>query len=60
MQMYVDGGHSAVRKGIENGLARRGRRQKAEEIAYALLDVLDVETISQKTGLSVDEILALR
>lgn len=31
-----------------------------QKIAFQLLDVLDVETISQKTGLSVHEIERLR
>jgi hypothetical protein len=32
---------------------------KAVEIARQLLDVLDIETIAQKTGLSIDEIAPL-
>lgn len=45
------------------GLAERieqGRKQKAVEIAEKLLDVLDDEIISQKTGLSATEVRALR
>ena len=34
-------------------------QEKAKEIARQLLDALDVETISQKTGLSVEEICQL-
>ncbi|WP_455542678.1 Rpn family recombination-promoting nuclease/putative transposase [Intestinibacter sp.] len=37
-----------------------GKKEKAKEIAKALLDVLDIETISIKTGLSVDEINQLK
>ena len=54
-QRFLQDNRNSVLKGIE-----QGEQQKAEAIARALLDVLDVETISQKTGLSVDEILALR
>lgn len=58
-QRFLQDSRNSVLKGIEQGI-RQGEQQKAEAIAQALLDVLDVETISQKTGLSVDEILALR
>ncbi len=40
-------------------LTQEGEQQKALQIARQLLDVLDVETISQKTGLSVAEIRRL-
>ena len=43
----------------EEGL-KEGERKKALEIAKSLLDVLDVETISLKTGLSVEEINKLK
>ena len=43
--------NEAERKGIE-----KGEKNKAIEIAKSLLDVLDLETIALKTGLSVDEI----
>lgn len=58
-QRFLQDNRNSVLKGIEQGI-KQGEQQKAEAIALALLDVLDVETISQKTGLSVDEILALR
>ena len=48
----------ARQEGEEQGM-RRGMEEKAKEIARQLLDVLDVETISQKTGLSVEEICQL-
>ncbi len=48
----------ARQEGEEQGM-RRGMEEKAKEIARQLLDVLDVETISQKTGLSVEEIYQL-
>ncbi|MBX7296978.1 hypothetical protein [Clostridium chauvoei] len=58
---------NAEEKGREQGL-EEGREQGLEEgkllerinIAKNLLDVLDNETISLKTGLSVDEIEKLR
>ena len=39
---------------------QKGERKAKLEIARQLLDVLDVETIAQKTGLSLGEIEALR
>ena len=48
----------ARQEGEDQGM-RRGMEEKAKEIARQLLDVLDVETISQKTGLSVEEIYQL-
>ena len=40
---------------MERGIKNR-ERNKAIEIAKSLLDVLDIETISIKTGLSIKEI----
>jgi hypothetical protein len=48
-----------LQKGEKIGEAR-GEKQKAIEIALNLLDVLDVETIALKTGLSIEEIEELR
>jgi predicted transposase/invertase (TIGR01784 family) len=48
----------AEQKGMEKG-QQKGERLKALEIAHQLLDVLDVETISQKTGLTINEIRQL-
>ena len=45
----------AKKEGREEGV-KKGEKQKAITIAKNLLDVLDVETISLKTGLSVEEI----
>ncbi len=62
-QIFLQDSRNAVLKGIEQGIEQgieRGERQKALAIAQALLDVLDVETISSKTGLSVAEISSLR
>ena len=51
-----------LKKGIEQGIKKgieEGEKNKAIEIAKSLLDVLDIETISLKTGLSIDEISKL-
>ncbi|MCV6637293.1 Rpn family recombination-promoting nuclease/putative transposase [Candidatus Albibeggiatoa sp. nov. NOAA] len=48
---YGDGYGDGKKDGMEEGL-EKGERQKALEIARNLMDVLDVETIMQKTGLS--------
>ena len=47
--------NEAERKGME-----KGERNKAIEIAKNLLDVLNDETISLKTGLTIEEITLLR
>ena len=46
---------NAEEKGMEIGI-KKGERNKAIEIAKSLLDVLDIETISIKTWLSIKEI----
>ena len=46
---------SALNEAERKGIAE-GEKNKAIEIAKSLLDVLDIETISLKTGLSIDEI----
>ena len=43
-----------------NEAERKGIQQGKKEIAKALLDVLDIETIALKTGLSIDEINNLK
>ena len=48
-----------IQKGIQKGI-EEGEKNKAIEIAKSLLDVLDVDTIALKTGLSTDEINKLR
>ena len=47
--------NEAERKDIEKGI-----KQRTLELAQNLLDILDSETISLKTGLTVDEIEKLR
>lgn len=39
---------------------KKGEKNKAREIAKSLLDVLDIETIALKTGLSIDEIKKIK
>lgn len=71
LERYILDRQGILRKGIEEGLARRreesteegialGMREKALEIARQLLNVLDNQTISQTTGLSVEYIQNLR
>jgi len=48
-----------IEKGIQKGL-EEGERKKQIEIAKNLLDVLDVETISLKTGLDIELINKLK
>ena len=38
----------------------KGRKKEQIKIAKSLLDILDIETISIKTGLSVDEVKELK
>ncbi len=47
------------REGKREGI-KEGKKEKAIEIAIKLLDVLDDETISQKTELTLDEVRKLR
>lgn len=61
-ERYLDAMRSAVgqlaaaeEKGIE-----KGKEQQAIAIAKQLFDLLDIETISQKTGLSIDKIKKLK
>ncbi|MEK0181431.1 MAG: Rpn family recombination-promoting nuclease/putative transposase [Oscillatoriales cyanobacterium] len=70
-ERYIMDQQGILRKGIEEGLAQGreegreegialGMREKALEIARQLLNVLDNQTISQTTGLSVEDIQNLR
>ena len=53
------GMEKGIKKGKEEGI-KEGEKNKSIEIAKSLLDVLDVETIALKTGLSIDEINELK
>ena len=46
-------------KGIKEGI-KEGEKQKAIAIAKNLLDILDNQTISKKTGLTMEEVEELR
>src|SRR3712207_1338721 len=48
-----------LQKGLQKGL-KEGLKQGKIEIAKNLLDILDVETIAIKTGLSIEEIKNLK
>lgn len=52
-------GRSLKQEGIEEG-REEGKKQKAAEIAKELLDILSVEMIAKKTGLTVEEVEALK
>ena len=58
-QGIAEGRKEGAEEGPEEGLAL-GMREKALEIARQLLNVLDNQTISQTTGLSVEDIQNLR
>jgi predicted transposase/invertase (TIGR01784 family) len=50
-EIFIQDSQNAIRKAKLDGM-----QEKAIAIARELLDVLDIETISQKTGLSITEI----
>ncbi len=52
---FQEGKEKGIKEGIEEG-----QLKEKHTIAQSLLDVLDVETIAKKTGLSVDEIKKLQ
>ena len=51
--------NQGLRQGIEQGI-EQGKKESQVEIAKRLLDVLDEETISQTTGLSLEEVQQLK
>lgn len=61
-EIFIHDSQNAILKARQEGRdegMQRGMKEKAIAIARELLDVLDIETISQKTGLSVREIQEL-
>jgi len=56
---YVIGEIMGRKQGLKEGI-EQGQKDEKVNIAKNLLDVLDDETIALKTGLSVDEVFALR
>lgn len=61
MELYKAREYSAHERAnlISSGIAR-GERKAKLEVATALLDILDDETIALKTGLSIQEVCELR
>jgi predicted transposase/invertase (TIGR01784 family) len=66
-EMFLHDNRNAILKARQDGESKGlaageaiGERKKAMEIARSLLNLLDIETISQKTGLSLSEIRALQ
>jgi predicted transposase/invertase (TIGR01784 family) len=55
---YTIGVIKGEKRGMEQGI-EQGENKKAIEIAKNLIDVLDVKTISVKTGLTEEEVLGL-
>ncbi|MGL4738030.1 MAG: hypothetical protein ACRCW2_11320 [Cellulosilyticaceae bacterium] len=45
---------------IGRSLIEEGKRKKALEIAKELLDIFSIEMIAKKTGLTVEEVEALK
>jgi len=61
--MFIEDQRNLILRGKQEGREegrQEGMREKALEIARQLLDVLDNQTISQKTGLSLEDIQRLR
>lgn len=60
--IFIHDSHNALLKARQEGKEEgkeEGMKEKAIAIARELLDILDVETISKKTGLSIAEIQSL-
>jgi len=55
----IEGKEEGLEEGLEKGL-KEGEKKAKIEIAKKLLDILDIETISMKTDLTVDEIKELK
>ena len=62
-EIFIADQRNALRKAEKTGFNQghaEGRKEQALDIARALLDVLDLDTIAAKTGLSSDELQQLR
>ncbi|BAZ13477.1 hypothetical protein NIES4071_53160 [Calothrix sp. NIES-4071] len=62
-EIFLHDSKNAILKAKQDGEAkgrREGAKEKAIEIARSLIGILDIQTISQTTGLSVAEIEQLR
>ena len=51
----MEGEAKGMEKGMEKGI-EKGRKESMQEIAKAFKDKIDIEELSQATGLSIDEI----
>lgn len=45
---------------LGKSLIEEGKEEKAKEIAIELLDILSIEMIAKKTGLSIEEVKKLK
>ena len=62
MKGLEKGKQQGLQEGLKKGM-EKGEKQKAIEIAKSLLDILDIldiQTLAEKTGLSEAEIKALK
>jgi len=55
----IKGTKIGTKLGIKQGI-KQGGKQRAVEIAASLLDVLDAKTIALKTGLTIEEVKAIK
>ncbi|PID82175.1 MAG: transposase, partial [Clostridiales bacterium] len=62
-----EGMEKGVKKGLKEGMEKgrkegieEGKKSEKIEIAKSLLDILDVDTIAEKTGLSIEEVNGLK
>ena len=53
-----EGREKGIKEGLEKGI-KEGRKKEQIKIAKSLLDILDIETIAIKTGLSIEELKEL-
>lgn len=58
-QIYINDQKNAIKRAINQGI-QQGIQQTKIEIAKRLLEFLDAETVSQNTGLSLEEIQRFR
>jgi predicted transposase/invertase (TIGR01784 family) len=56
---HLEGKREGIQEGIQKGI-QEGINKRNRELAKSLLDVLDIETIALKTGLSLEEIEELK
>jgi predicted transposase/invertase (TIGR01784 family) len=62
-EMFLHDNRNAILKARQDGEIKgrqEGRQEERLEIARSLLDLLDVDTIAQKTGLSISQVQQLR